>query len=478
MDVALINTNRIRPPIAPIGLDYLSETLHAAGHRVQLLDLCWAENVSRAISVFFSAASFDLVGMSVRNTDDCAYTTRQSFVAEAASMAAQIRRHSDAFLLMGGVGFSVMPELVLSYIEHEHGAIVDAGIWGEGEFALVELLARLQERADWRDIPGMVWRRQGAWQRNRAPQATGSAACPPLSELPSMSRTWVDNARYFRWGGQAGIETKRGCPGWCTYCADPLAKGPHTRLRPPSAVVDELECLLGQGIDHIHTCDSEFNLPPAHALEICQEIVRRRLGDKLRWYAYCAPAPFTRELCEAMRAAGCVGINFGADHGDVGMLRRLGRAHAPEDVVRATQLCHEVGIAVMLDLLLGSPGETRQSLQQAIECMNQAAPDRVGISAGLRVYPGTTLAQCVAKSSSEPGLSGGPEPAQPRFYLEPAVAPFCFSLLDDLVGGDRRFLFFDPAKPERNYNYNANQRLSDAIAEGYRGAYWDILRRM
>jgi radical SAM superfamily enzyme YgiQ (UPF0313 family) len=293
-----------------------------------------------------------------------------------------------------------------------------------------------------------------------------------------MSRTWVDNARYFRWGGQAGIETKRGCPGLCTYCADPLAKGHHTRLRPPNAVVDELECLLGQGIDHIHTCDSEFNLPPAHALEICEEIVRRRLGDKLRWYAYCAPSPFTRELCQAMRDAGCVGINFGADHGDEGMLQRLGRAHVPEDVVRATHLCREAGMVVMLDLLLGSPGETRQSLRQAIECMNRAAPDRVGISAGLRVYPGTTLEQSVAPSSSEPGLSMGPEPAQPRFYMEPAVAPFCFSLLDDLIGGDRRFLFFDPAKPDRNYNYNANQRLSDAIADGYRGAYWDILRRM
>jgi hypothetical protein len=97
---------------------------------------------------------------------------------------------------------------------------------------------------------------------------------------------------------------------------------------------------------------------------------------------------------------------------------------------------------------------------------------------GLRVYPGTPLEGQVAAAEGAPGLSGGKEPAEPRFYLEPAVADFCFSLLDDRIGDDPRFLFFDPSKPKQNYNYNANQRLADAIAEGCRGAYWDILRRL
>jgi hypothetical protein len=472
MDVALINTNRIHPPIAPIGLDYVSEALHAAGHRIALLDLCWIEDVPQAIADFFHDARFDLVGLTMRNTDDCAYTSRASFVAPVARLVQQVRRHTDARLVMGGVGFSVMPELVLGYLEREHGLVLDAGIWGEGEFALVELLARLEQGREWRATPGLVYRHEdGAWRRT-----------PPqvhlLADLPAMSRRWVDNARYFRQGGQAGIETKRGCPGACIYCADPLSKGAQMRLRPPEAVANELECLLAQGIDHIHTCDSEFNLPGQHVLDICGQIVQRGLGDKLRWYAYCAPVPFTREMAQAMRAAGCVGINFGADHGDAEMLRRLGRTYAPEDVVRATRLCHEAGLVVMLDMLLGSPGETRESLLAAIECMQRAVPERVGISMGLRVYPGTQLEGQVAARASTPGLSGGREPAEPRFYLEPAVADFCFPLLDDLIGNDPRFLFFDPSKPRQNYNYNANQCLTDAIAEGYRGAYWDILRRL
>jgi hypothetical protein len=472
MNVALINTNRIRPPIAPIGLDYIAEAVHAAGHEVALLDLCWAEETPAAIAGFFQGASYDLVGLSLRNTDDSTYTSRESFIGPLAWLVQEVRRYTDARIVLGGVGFSVMPELILAHLERAHGLALDGGIWGEGEFALVELLARLEQGREWRDTPGLVCRREdGTWQRN-------PAVFHGLDELPAMSRRWVDNPRYFRWGGQAGIETKRGCPGACTYCADPLAKGARVRLRPPAAVADELECLLQQGIDHVHTCDAEFNLPAQHVLEVCAEMTRRGLGRRLRWYAYCTPAPFTRDMARAMASAGCVGINFGADHGDADMLRRLGRAYGPEDVVSVTRLCHEAGMVVMLDLLLGGPGESRASLRAAIECVRRAAPERAGISLGLRVYPGTPLDRQVAAAGEAPGLSGGPEPAAPRYYLEPAIADGCYALLDDLIGDDPRFLFLDPTKEQQNYSYNAHQRLTDAIAEGYRGAYWDILRRL
>jgi hypothetical protein len=158
------------------------------------------------------------------------------------------------------------------------------------------------------------------------------------------------------------------------------------------------------------------------------------------------------------------------------MLRRLGREHAPEDILSATRRCHEQGMAVMLDLLLGAPGETRQGIMRTVELVRRAAPERVGISLGVRVYPGTRLAEQVL-TGVRAGLVGGEDPAEPLFYLEPAIGPDVFSWLDGLIGDDRRFLFFDPSKPTQNYNYNANQRLVEAIGEGYRGAYWDILRR-
>jgi hypothetical protein len=95
----------------------------------------------------------------------------------------------------------------------------------------------------------------------------------------------------------------------------------------------------------------------------------------------------------------------------------------------------------------------------------------------VRVYPGTELEARLSSSEAGEGLVGGAEVTEPLFFLEPGLGDDVFEWLDDTIGGDQRFLFFDPSRPERNYNYHANERLVEAIAQGYRGAYWDILRR-
>jgi hypothetical protein len=241
-------------------------------------------------------------------------------------------------------------------------------------------------------------------------------------------------------------------------------------------VADEVEALLAQGIDHLHTCDGEFNLPVEHALEVCRELERRGLGSRLRWYAYCTPNPFPAELAESMRRAGCVGVNFGADSGDPGMLRRLGRDFGSENIEDAVAACRRAGMATMLDLLLGGPGESEDSLRRTIAFMQRVRPDRVGVSLGVRLYPGTALMRQVTAAPDRRGLIGGPEAADPLYYLAPAVADSAAALLTRLIDGDPRF-FFAPAGIERDYNYSDNQVLVEAIAQGYRGAYWDILRR-
>ena len=364
MRVVLVNTNRMRPPIGPIGIDYLAEALNAAGHRVEVLNLCREEDWRGAVAGYFSGPGCDLIGVTLRNTDDCAFTSRVSFLDDFAAVVDEIRLHSKGMIVLGGVGFSTMPERILDLCN------IEAGIWGDGEFAITELADRIERNQDWHDVPNLVWRGDGGWHRNPPHRRS-------LDDLPAMSRSWIDNRRYFDEGGQAGIETKRGCLYHCIYCADPIAKGTTVRLRKPEAVADELEKLLEQGIDHIHTCDSEFNIPERHAMEVCREIVRRNFSEKFQWYAYCSPAEFSTELAGLMRKAGCAGINFGVDSGDAAMLKRLKRDFTPEDLSNAARRCREAGIKTMFDLLIGAPGESKESVTRTIELMKQAGPDRV-----------------------------------------------------------------------------------------------------
>jgi len=178
-----------------------------------------------------------------------------------------------------------------------------------------------------------------------------------------------------------------------------------------------------------------------------------------------------------MRAAGCVGIDFGADNGNEAMLKRLGRDFGPAHVCNVTRWTKEEGMVVMLDLLLGSPGESKESIEQTVELVRKAGPDCAGVSLGVRVYPGTELALQVAAKKHTGGLTSGDDFFDPRFFLEPQIAPLASDWLNTLIGDDGRFFFFHPSRPTQNYNYNSNRRLVEAIQQGYRGAFWDILRR-
>lgn len=472
MRVLLVNTNRMKPPIAPIGLDYVSDSVRAAGHETRLLDLCLSDDIERDIALTMQTFQPEAIGISVRNTDDCYFSSGDFFLPGVRRVVELLRCTADLPIVMGGVGFSMMPEAVMDYCG------VDYGIAGEGEDALVRLLAAWQGAEDLGRVPGLVCRRDGVVHRNPVLDLS-------LDRLPPRSRSLVDNVRYFTEGGQAGFETKRGCSMQCIYCADPVAKGNRIRLRDPRLVVEELTTLLARGIDHFHTCDCEFNLPGEHAAQVCQAIIEAGLHDRIRWFAYCAVTPFDDEMARLFRRAGCAGIDFGADSGSAEVLRRLGRHFGPNDLVRTARACRGAGIPFMLDLLVGGPGETRDTVRQTFDLARQVGADCVGVSMGVRVYAGTPLADLVRHQGavdSNPDLygrkRGNPDMLEPVFYISPDLGPEIVQFVRTLVGKDDRFFLPSAGAEETNYNYNDNSVLVRAIERGARGAYWDILRRL
>jgi radical SAM superfamily enzyme YgiQ (UPF0313 family) len=471
--VLLVNPNRMKPPVTPIALDYLAHALSKQGIQADVLDLCLCQDWKAAIDGYFAHSAVDAVGVTLRNIDDTTFASREFFLPAFKEVTDYLRRRTGAPIVVGGSGFSIMPEDVLAYCG------LDLGIVGDGEGSLTLVVHKLAAGEDYRSVPGLVYRDGfGFWRK--APEWRGLDS----GEVPSRSA--VDNRRYLAEGGMGSIETKRGCNRGCIYCVDAPSKGRALRCRSPQTVAGEIEALRSQGIDCFHLCDAEFNLPASHAEEVCREIVRRGLGAKIGWYAYASPVPFTSETAALYRRAGCRGINFGVDSGDDGILRTLGRDFSVEDLRRTAAACHEQGLVFMYDLLLGGPGETRESLSRTIEAMKQMSPDRVGAAMGVRVFPGTRLAQMIRQSGppeSNPHLHGAVEGNdrffRPIFYLSAELGEDAPQYLEKLIDGDERLLFMKPPQAgDMNYNYNDNSHLVEAIRQGYRGAFWDILRRV
>ncbi|HNR33466.1 MAG TPA: radical SAM protein [Candidatus Hydrogenedentes bacterium] len=468
-EVLLINSNRMRPPVAPLALDYVGDRLKASGYAVRLVDLAFDEET--AIDRALADAEPLAVGVTFRNTDDCYCGSGAFFVPALAELVARIKPRTKAPVVLGGCGYSVFPVEILA------AAGADFGVVGDGEETFEQLVRGLADGDNVGELAGLVRRADGEAVVN-PPVYRAVLDVPP-------HRSVIDNARYFREGGQGNIETKRGCPSKCIYCADPVAKGRNVRGRPPAQAADEVESLLRQGVDVLHVCDGEFNIPPAHAIAVCEEFIRRGLGERARWYCYATVHPFPPELAELMRRAGCAGINFGVDSGCDRMLALLHRGYKRDAIRQAVRCCREAGLAVMLDLLIGAPGEDEASVRESIEFIRSVDPDRAGAATGVRVYPGTALADRVREQgpmASNPNLRGkvadNDNFLQPVFYLDARLGPEPANLVCDIIGGDKRFFPPPRHRDATDYNYNDNRVLEEAVSRGERGAYWDILRRL
>jgi len=409
--VLLINSNISRPLVSPIGLEYVGESLLAADISVQILDLSFESDWKVALERTLRHAEPRLIGLSVRNTDDSSFISRKSFLPWIRDVVTEIRKLVQSPIFLGGTGFSTMPEAVLG-ITH-----ADGGVQGDGEEAMLALTKSLLRNEDYACLSNVVYRHDGKTFCN-------STSDVDLRHLPLPRRRLFDNKSYEQLGGMVGIETKRGCPQKCIYCADPIAKGKRLRVRPPAKVVEEFRDLLDQGISWFHLCDSEFNLPITHAKEMCLAIIENGFGDRLHWYCYCSPVPFDRELADLMRRAGCAGINFGVDSLCDQQLCSLGRTHCVDDLLRLVKVLKPGGV----------------------------------IKEGL--YPGV---ECISDEL--------------LFYLSPSLGNDPSSLIHDLVADDPRFLVLSSPGEEGSYNYADDDVLSRLIQQGARGAYWDILRQ-
>jgi len=475
------------PAIGPIGLDYIAASVQQAGIDVEVLDLGLSDEPVKAMKEYFAQRNPELVGLSFRNADDCFWPSADWFVPGLESTVKTIKSMTDAPIVVGGVGFSIFARSIYEYTD------IDFGICGDGESAIVALVKQLQGACRFADVPGLIWRENSKVHENPPLFLLSKKAKGPDLISLGTARNFIDNPAYFKRGGQCGLETKRGCNRHCIYCADPLAKGTRLRLRNPSEIADEVQSLLAQGIDVLHTCDSEFNVPRSHAVAVCEEFSRRSLGDKVRWYTYMSPSPFGSDLAKAMAQAGCVGIDFTGDSACESMLKTYRQQHSREDLASAVKLCRDSNIAVMIDLLLGGPGETPETVRETIEFIKEINPDCAGTALGMRIYPRTAMGKIV-EQELRPGndltirrkYAGPIDLLKPTFYISEALGENPAELVKDLIDGDKRF--FEPASeieqdtPESDdasdYNYNENILLTEAIEKGARGAYWHILRQL
>jgi len=407
----LVATNRERSPypVAPLGALCVVAAARAAGHEVDFLDLGLEAAPHKALRRALRRDHYQAVAFGIRNLDNCWAFAPRMYFDEVREAAETVRASFKGPLILGGTGFSVAPHGWLRRLQ------ADCGVVGEGERAFPEVLARLEAGRSLDGIEGVVTRARNG---NRV----GEPAAPvitQLSELPCPAHEVCGYSRYLRQGGFVGVQTKRGCPLGCVYCVYPELEGRRYRLRPPEAIVQEIETVaarLKRG--HFFFVDSVFNDPRGHALAVCAALARRRLP--VRWTAFCNPLGFDAEMARSMAEAGCNGVEFGLDVATPKMLAALGKPFGQEEIRIALQAARDAGLPFVLYMLFGGPGETWADVQETQTFLNECAPAcAVFASYGIRIYEGTELAKVAAE---EGVLTPNQDLFQPAYYLSSALA--------------------------------------------------------
>lgn len=447
MRVLLVSPNveSLPDPVFPLGLAQVAGALKAKGFDYRVLDLCFAEDFEEAIRLQIEDFRPEIVALSLRNVDNVSYPHYTSYLPFYGRVVQCVRRHSDALVVAGGSGFSLLPEAVLGHI----GA--DIGVVGEGEEVFPYLLERIGRGMDRGNGPVLI-------QEPRLVE--------DLDALPDPDRSGFDEAAYLKLGGMGNIQTKRGCPFDCIYCVYPLVEGRRVRVRSPGRVCDEMERLLASGVDNLFIVDNTFNYPVAHAEAVCREILRRRL--KVRWSCYVNPGFFTADLAALMQEAGCTGVEFGTDAGHGLMLENLRKNFTLQHLKEASRACREQALPFCHSLILGGPGETLETARTTLEEVRAMEPTAAICMVGIRVFPRTGL----ARVAEEEGLvRPGDDYLGPVFYLSRAVE-------DEILPFIEEFAKQNPTWILPGLHINMDERLQKKVRRfGIRGPLWTYMRR-
>jgi lipid biosynthesis B12-binding/radical SAM protein len=441
MKVMLISANvTVTPyPLYPLGVSIIAAALTRAGHEVRQADFLVQNNSLEAISEEVRGFGPDLVGISVRNIDNVNLLSEQYYILNVKSLVSAVRESSRAKVLLGGAGFSLIPDLILK----ETGA--DYGIIGEGEVLAVEFVNNAAN---------------GIYPKE---PLIGSSTRLPGAQISSALYDERLLAFYLHSGNITSIQTKRGCTHSCVYCTYPVLEGAQIRMREAHAVVDDIELLRDKfKAKYIFFVDSVFNDDEGAYLELIDEMVRRKIN--IPWTAFIKPGGLTDEIVARMKQTGFGGAEVGTDAACDTTLKKMGKSFSFQDVTECNELLIRHEIATSHFFMFGGPGETQETVEEGIKNVLGLQKCVAFIFMGIRILPGTPLARLAIKEkliAPEDGL------LHPVYYLSPALDKQWLEERLTKAFANVRHCVFPPDKMDNSLH------LMHKL--GYTGPMWELL---
>jgi B12-binding domain/radical SAM domain protein of rhizo-twelve system len=301
-----------REPHLPLEYGYSRVLLERAGHETDIVD--------------GQLDGLDLAAIRERvahfRPDISVVTTAPSYLFwRCAPPELRVPRETlDAIRDIGGTLVAVGPHASTTPKATLRKLDCDAVVLGECE----EVLPQLAQ--DWSGVQSIAYRRDGEIRVQGSPHAADMTALPALRWPDRTIRRHAHHHHRFDAppeGPGAEMETSRGCPYHCTFCAkDNFRNGFRRRSLP--VIAEELDALVAQGIEYVYFIDEIF-LPYADVLEL----IRAR---KIKFGMQTRIDLWSPKMIALLASAGCVSIEAGVES-----ITEAGRARLDKKCKLSTQ---------------------------------------------------------------------------------------------------------------------------------------------
>jgi len=358
-------------PFALLGLGYLAAVLEKNNYQVDVID-CQVLKLS-----------FDDFKSEIRKRQpDIVGVTSSTLTYQTGLKLIKIAKEAcpNCITLAGGSHVTFWDDHALEECQE-----LDIVIRREGENTILELVQRIETGKSYTDVLGTTCRKDGKIVRN-----PDRPYIEDLDSLPFPARHLWPMERFRELEDILYLATSRGCVYWCEFCTTVRMHGRKYRMRSPKNVVDELEYLNKTYKVHKFTfCDDAFTVDQPRTEAICNEILSR--GLKIEWNCGTRVDMLTKEMLVKMKDAGCISVWFGVESGTQQVLDAMKKGITPELTIKVLGWVREVGLKPVPNVILGFPGETKESAWKTIKFVEKVAPDDVGFYNVATPFPGTPM---------------------------------------------------------------------------------------
>lgn len=370
--------------VPPFNLLVLTTLLRRAGLEADFIDAQAEQLGMQRIAV--KALDYDLVVVG---------TSTMSFREDAKYL--QYLKQSRAGLL--SVVFGSHPTFFPKVCLAHPG--VDFVIRHEPEYILRELALRLAAGEDFSDLKGIGFRNQKGDPQLNEPfpfiENLDALPHPDLDLLPpgiDYFNPIVSRLPYMT------TTTSKGCPGKCTFCTAPAFDGHRFRRQSATYVIEQLEYFAAHGIKEVFFRDDTFFVDKKRDQTICRHLIDNKLD--ITWLCNTRVNVIDRETMALARRAGCHTIKFGIESGDQAILDGVKKGYTIEQAHEVFRWARELGVKTHAHVMLGLPGETRDTAEKTINFVLALKP--VTATFGICTpYPGTPLFEQISKKNPEIG---------------------------------------------------------------------------